>query len=110
MRRAFLGVFLLACGGTIAGTDGGGVSSKAQCSQKSCPNDPDPTQAQISSCETSRDRFDVCASVCNAYTACVTAHLKETCGADGRTDSQKAIEVATVTCKPNSECVTCVSK
>lgn len=114
MSRLFLALFFAtACGGQVEGGQdggGGGGTSAPSCTTKTCPNDPELTQAQIQSCQTSRARFDNCASVCGTYNACVNQHIKEECGADGKVDTMKAIEVTTVTCKPPGDCVTCVSK
>lgn len=111
MLRLFWCLVFVACGGQIAdGQDGGGKAKAQPCTTKVCPNDPEPTAQQIQSCETSRARFENCSSVCAVWDDCINQHIKEVCGADGRQDTTKAVDLVTVTCKPPQECVTCVSK
>src|SRR5438046_1347995 len=84
-------------------------SSGTSCGSKTCPNDPDPTQAQIDQCNANKMKSDSkCSSQCSAYQSCLSSHAKDICGADGKTDTSKAVTLVTVTCKASSECTTCI--
>lgn len=84
-------------------------SSGSSCGSKVCPNDPDPTQAQIDQCNANKMKQDSkCSSQCGSYASCLSDHAKDVCGADGKTDPNKTLTLVTVTCKPTSECTTCL--
>ena len=76
---------------------------------KACVNDPEPTPEQITQCNSGKLK-NQCASPCSSTSSCLASHAKDVCGADGKTDAMKAIQLNEVTCKPTSECASCLQQ
>lgn len=109
MRKLFVSIAVSLCAIPFLASSACS-SSGSSCGSKTCPNDPDPTQAQIDQCNSNKTKTDKCAGDCSAYSSCITSHAKDVCGADGKTDTSKAITLVTVTCVPSAACTACVSK
>jgi len=76
---------------------------------KACLNDPELTPEQVNQCNASKLKT-TCASPCSSTSNCLASHAKDVCGADGKTDAMKSIQINDVTCKPTSECASCLQK
>lgn len=82
-------------------------SSSTDCSAKACPNDPDPTQAQIDACKQNQGKQDKCSSQCGSYVSCLTSHKSDIC-TNGKTDATK-LPMLIQTCPPSADCTKCLS-
>ena len=108
MRKLFVSLAAVVCAVPLLASNACSSGGKS-CTDKACPNDPPPSQQAIDACNSSKTKSNKCSSQCSTYSSCIESHTSDICGADGKTDPNKALTLVTVTCKASSECTTCLS-